>query len=200
MYPDGEYDLAGFCVGVVEKTRVIDGRAIAPGDVVLLGLASSGAHSNGYSLVRRILDRAKPDLAADFDGRPLADALLAPTRIYVKPVLALLPEVPVKGIAHITGGGLVENVPRVLPEGVRAALDARAWPLPPLFRWLQAHGNVADAEMHRVFNCGIGMVLVVAAGDAARAIEHLRAAGETVHRIGVIERRPDGSARTVVAG
>ncbi len=198
MYPDGEYDLAGFCVGVVEKTRVIDGRTIAPGDVVL-GLASSGAHSNGYSLVRRILERAKPDLAANLDGRPLADALLAPTRIYVKPVLALLQEVPVKGIAHITGGGLVENIPRVLPEGVRAALDARAWPLPPLFRWLQAQGNVADAEMHRVFNCGIGMVLVVAAGDAARAIEHLRAAGETVHRIGMIERRPDGSPATVVA-
>ena len=198
MYPDGEYDLAGFCVGVVEKTRVIDGRSIAPGDVVL-GLGSSGAHSNGYSLIRRILDRAKPDLAADFHGRPLADALLAPTRIYVKPVLALLQEIPVKGLAHITGGGLVENIPRVLPEGVRAALDARAWPLPPLFRWLQAQGNVADAEMHRVFNCGIGMVLVVAAADAVRAIEHLRAAGETVHRIGVIERRPDGSPQAVVA-
>jgi phosphoribosylformylglycinamidine cyclo-ligase len=199
MYPDGEYDLAGFCVGVVEKTRVIDGRAIAPGDVVL-GLASSGAHSNGYSLIRRILERAKPDLAADFHGRPLADALLAPTRIYVKPVLALLQAVPVKGIAHITGGGLVENIPRVLPEGVRAALDSRAWPLPPLFRWLQAQGNVAEAEMHRVFNCGIGMALVVAPEDAGRATEHLRAAGETVHRIGVIERRPDGSPHTVVAG
>jgi phosphoribosylformylglycinamidine cyclo-ligase len=197
MYPDGEYDLAGFCVGVVEKSRVIDGRTIAPGDVVL-GLASSGAHSNGYSLVRRILERAKPDLAADFHGRPLGDALLAPTRIYVKPVLALLAEVQVKGIAHITGGGVVENVPRVLPNGVRAVLDVRAWPLPPLFRWLQAHGNVADAEMHRVFNCGIGMVLVVAERDAARAAERLRAAGETVYRIGAIERRPDGAPATVV--
>jgi phosphoribosylformylglycinamidine cyclo-ligase len=197
MYPDGEYDLAGFCVGVVEKSRVIDGRTIAPGDVVL-GLASSGAHSNGYSLVRRILERAKPDLAVDFHGRPLGDALLAPTRIYVKPVLALLAEVQVKGIAHITGGGVVENVPRVLPNGVRAVLDVRAWPLPPLFRWLQAHGNVADAEMHRVFNCGIGMVLVVAERDAARAAERLRAAGETVYRIGAIERRPDGAPATVV--
>ena len=197
MYPDGEYDLAGFCVGVVEKSRVIDGRAIAPGDVVL-GLASSGAHSNGYSLVRRILERAKPDLAADFHGRPLGEALLAPTRIYVKPVLALVAEVPVKGIAHITGGGLVENVPRVLPKGVRAVLDARAWPLPPLFRWLQEQGNVADAEMHRVFNCGIGMVLVVAAQDAERAAAHLRAAGETVHRIGAIEPRPAGSPPTIV--
>ena len=198
MYADGEYDLAGFCVGVVEKSRVIDGRAIAPGDVVL-GLASSGAHSNGYSLIRRILERAKPDLAGDFHGRPLADALIAPTRIYVKPVLALLAEVPVKGLAHITGGGLVENIPRVLPEGVRAALDAGAWPLPPLFRWLQAEGNIADAEMHRVFNCGIGMVLVVAERDAERAIERLRVAGETVSRIGVVERRPAGSAATVVA-
>jgi len=197
MYPDGEYDLAGFCVGVVEKSRVIDGRAIAPGDVVL-GLASSGAHSNGYSLVRRILERGKPDLAADFHGRPLGEALLAPTRIYVKPVLALVAEVPVKGIAHITGGGLVENVPRVLPKGVRAVLDARAWPLPPLFRWLQEQGNVADAEMHRVFNCGIGMVLVVAAQDAERAAAHLRAAGETVHRIGAIEPRPAGSPPTIV--
>jgi phosphoribosylformylglycinamidine cyclo-ligase len=199
MYPDGEYDLAGFCVGVVEKSGVIDGRAIAPGDAVL-GLASSGAHSNGYSLVRRILERSKPDLAADFHGRPLGEALLAPTRIYVKPVLALLQEVPVKGIAHITGGGLIENIPRVLPEGVRAALDRSAWPLPPLFRWLQAHGNVADGEMHRVFNCGIGMVLVVAERDAAPAIERLRAAGETVYRIGVIEARPAGSPATVVAG
>ena len=198
MYADGEYDLAGFCVGVVEKSRVIDGRAIAPGDVVL-GLASSGAHSNGYSLIRRILERAKPDLAADFHGRPFAEVLLAPTRIYVKPVLALLAEVPVKGLAHITGGGLVENIPRVLPEGVRAVLDAGAWPLPPLFRWLQAEGNIADAEMHRVFNCGIGMVLVVAERDAERAIERLRVAGETVSRIGVVERRPAGSAATVVA-
>jgi phosphoribosylformylglycinamidine cyclo-ligase len=208
MYPEGEYDLAGFCVGVVEKSRVIDGRAIAPGDAVL-GLASSGAHSNGYSLIRRILERTgwegkgpipspKPDLAADFHGRPLADALLAPTRIYVKPVLALLQEVPVKGLAHITGGGLVENIPRCLPDGVRAALDAGAWPLPPLFRWLQEQGGVADAEMHRVFNCGIGMVLVVAERDAARATERLRAAGETAHRIGVIERRPDGSAAAIV--
>ncbi len=209
MYPDGEYDLAGFCVGVVEKSGVIDGRAIAPGDAVL-GLASSGAHSNGYSLIRRIVDRTgwegkgpipspRPDLAAGLDGRPLAELLLAPTRIYVKPVLALLREVPVKGIAHITGGGLVENVPRVLPDGVRAVLDARAWPLPPLFRWLQAQGNVADGEMHRVFNCGIGMVLILAERDAGRAAELLRAAGETVFRIGAIERRPEGSPATVVA-
>jgi phosphoribosylformylglycinamidine cyclo-ligase len=197
MYPDGEYDLAGFCVGVVEKDRVIDGRGIVPGDVVL-GLASSGAHSNGYSLVRRILERAKPDLAADFHGRPLGDVLLEPTRIYVKPVLKLLDEVPVKGLAHITGGGLLENVPRVLPEGVRAVLERSAWPLPPLFAWLQVQGNVPDVEMHRVFNCGIGMIVVVAAGDADRAEATLRSAGETVFRIGRIERRPVGGAGTVV--
>jgi phosphoribosylformylglycinamidine cyclo-ligase len=197
MYPPGEYDLAGFCVGVVEKNAVIDGRGIVPGDAVL-GLASSGAHSNGYSLVRRILERAQPDLSADFHGRPLADALLEPTRIYVKPVLKLLGEVKVKGLAHITGGGLVENVPRCLPEGVRAVLDKGAWPLPPLFRWLQEHGNVADAEMHRVFNCGIGMVVVVAPTDADRAATLLRSSGETVYRIGAIEPRPEGGAATVV--
>jgi len=197
MYPDGEYDLAGFCVGVAERDRVIDGRGIAPGDVVL-GLASSGAHSNGYSLVRRILERARPDLGADFHGRPLADVLLEPTRIYVKPVLRLLGEVPVKGLAHITGGGLVENVPRVLPDGVQAVLERSAWPLPPLFRWLQEAGGVADAEMHRVFNCGIGMAVVVASADAEAATALLRAAGETVHRIGAIAARPAGAAATVV--
>jgi phosphoribosylformylglycinamidine cyclo-ligase len=192
MYPEGEYDLAGFCVGVVEKDGVIDGRTIAAGDAVL-GLASSGAHSNGYSLIRRILERARPDLAADFHGRPLADVLMAPTRIYVKPVLGLAREVPVKGLAHITGGGLVENVPRVLPEGVRAVLDPGAWPLPPLFRWLQAQGGLADAELYRVFNCGIGMVVVTAAADAERAADALAAAGETVYRLGEIERRPAGA-------
>jgi phosphoribosylformylglycinamidine cyclo-ligase len=190
MYPAGEYDLAGFCVGVVEKDGVIDGRDIAAGDAVL-GLASSGAHSNGYSLIRRILDRAQPDFAADFHGRPLADVLMAPTRIYVKPVLGVMQEVRVKGLAHITGGGLVENVPRILPEGARATLDRRTWPLPPLFRWLQEQGGIPDAELHRVFNCGIGMVAIVAARDADRAARAFGAAGETVYRLGVIERRPD---------
>ena len=197
MYPAGEYDLAGFCVGVVEKDGVIDGRAIVPGDVVL-GLASSGAHSNGYSLIRRILERARPDLTGDFHGRPLADVLIEPTRIYVKPVLKLLGEVRVKGLAHITGGGLVENVPRVLPDSVRAVLDKSAWPLPPLFLWLQEQGNVAETEMHRVFNCGIGMVVVVASGDLDRASTLLRSAGETVYRIGLIEPRSTGGAATVV--
>ena len=175
MYPQGEYDLAGFCVGVVEKERALDGRSIRPGDVVL-GLASSGAHSNGYSLIRKIVARSAPP----FD-------LLEPTRIYVKPVLKLLEAVPVKGLAHITGGGITGNVPRILPRGVSARIRKSAWPRPALFEWLQREGKVAEDEMFRVFNCGIGMVAVVAAGDAQRAARELRAAGETVHEIGSIE-------------
>lgn len=197
MYPDGEYDLAGFAVGAVEKSRLIDGRGIEPGDVVL-GLASSGVHSNGYSLVRKIIERAQPDLNADFDGRSLADALMEPTRIYVKPVLGLLDKVSVKGIAHITGGGLLENVPRILNEKLTAELDSRNWPLPPLFAWLQREGGVADAEMHRVFNCGIGMVLVVSPDDAALASGLLSAAGEVVWNLGTIRRRAQDEAQTLV--
>jgi phosphoribosylformylglycinamidine cyclo-ligase len=198
MYPAGEYDLAGFCVGVAEKSAVIDGRDIGPGDVVL-GLASSGAHSNGYSLIRRILARAKPDLAADFHGRPFADVLMAPTRIYVKPVLALMRALRVKGLAHITGGGLVENIPRVLPDRVRAVLQRSAWPMPPLFDWLREQGKVAEGEMHRVFNCGIGMVVVVASADADRAQRLLQEAGETVYRIGAIEPRAANTPQSVIA-
>ena len=179
MYPEGEYDLAGFCVGVVEKEAIIDGHSIAPGDAIL-ALASSGAHSNGYSLVRRILERSRPDAA-------LLDALMQPTRIYVKPILSLIESVPVKGLAHITGGGITGNVPRIFPKGVSAKIRGNAWPRPPLFQWLQREGGVADDEMHRVFNCGIGMVLVVAAGDASRAAEKLRAMGETVYEIGTVE-------------
>ncbi|MGB8433923.1 MAG: phosphoribosylformylglycinamidine cyclo-ligase [Burkholderiales bacterium] len=188
MYPEGEYDVAGFAVGVAEKSRLIDGRSIAAGDVVL-GLASSGAHSNGYSLVRKILERSAPDVAADFHGRPLADVLLEPTRIYVKALLALMHDVRVKGCAHITGGGITENVPRVLPESVCAIIEKRAWPRPPLFDWLQGEGGVAEGEMHRVFNCGIGMVVIVAKDEVARAVASLEAAGEAVYRIGRIEAR-----------
>jgi phosphoribosylformylglycinamidine cyclo-ligase len=196
MYPDGEYDLAGFCVGVVERDSIVDGRAIAPGDV-LLGLASSGAHSNGYSLVRKILERVRPDLRADFDGRPLGDVLLEPTRIYARAVLALLAALPVKGIAHITGGGLTGNVPRMLPRGTRAVIEGRAWPRPALFDWLQREGGVAEAEMHRVFNCGIGMVIALSADDAGRAQALLVEAGETVFEIGRIE-RGDAAVEAVV--
>lgn len=197
MYPAGEYDLAGFAVGAVEKAKIIDGQSIVPGDAVL-GLASSGAHSNGYSLIRRIVERAKPDMAADFHGKPFADALIAPTRIYVKSMLKLMESVTVKGMAHITGGGLTGNVPRVLPENVAAVIEKSAWTLPPLFQWLQREGNVADEEMHRVFNCGIGMVVIVAAADAARAKERLTALGETVYALGRIEARTAGQEQTLI--
>ena len=197
MYSAGEYDLAGFAVGVVEKQRIIDGSRIVAGDVIL-GLASSGAHSNGYSLIRRIIATKGVDLSADFHGRALADVMLEPTRIYVRPVLKLLKGIAVKGLAHITGGGLVENVPRVLPAGLAARIERAAWRLPPLFRWLQAEGNIADAELYRVFNCGIGMVAVVATADAARALKILTATGETVWRIGRIERRRKNAAQVVI--
>ena len=197
MYPPGEYDLAGFAVGVVEKDRIIDGRRIAAGDAVL-GLASSGAHSNGYSLIRRILEREVIDLGSDFHGRPLGDVLLAPTRIYVKPVLALLQQIDVKGLAHVTGGGLLENLPRIVPDGLTAELEGDAWPRPPLFAWLQSMGGVAEQEMLRVFNCGIGMALVVSDEAAERAMQELRAAGESVFRIGRIRARRAGEAQTLI--
>ncbi|AKM29850.1 phosphoribosylformylglycinamidine cyclo-ligase [Pandoraea faecigallinarum] len=198
MYPDGEYDLAGFAVGAVEKSKIIDGKSIVPGDVVL-GLASSGAHSNGYSLVRKIIDVARPDLDADFHGQPLRDVLMAPTRIYVKPLLALMETLTVKGMAHITGGGIVENIPRVLQDHLTADIRQDAWTLPPLFQWLQEHGKVADAEMHRVFNCGIGMAVIVSAADADAAVTHLEASGETVYRLGTIRERKEGEAQTIVS-
>ena len=176
MYPEGEYDLAGFCVGVVEKERILDGRTIAPGDA-LLGLASSGAHSNGYSLIRKILERGKPP----FDP-------LVPTRIYVKPVLKLLESAPVKGLAHITGGGLVGNVPRILPKNVVAKIRKSAWPRPEVFQWLQQTGNVAEDEMWRAFNCGIGMVVVVPRDQVQAARTLLEREGETVYEIGAIEK------------
>ena len=198
MYPAGEYDLAGFAVGVVEKSRIIDGSTIAAGDAVL-GLASSGAHSNGYSLIRRIIAQNKIDLSAQLDGRTLSDLILVPTRIYVKPVLQLMEQLPVKGLAHITGGGLVDNVPRILPAHLTARLARASWPLPPLFEWLRQQGNVADDEMLRVFNCGIGMVVIVAAEHARQAGEALRAAGETAWRIGTVQARAVDEAQTVVS-
>lgn len=197
MYPDGEYDLAGFAVGAVEKSKIVDGRKIVPGDVIL-GLASSGVHSNGYSLVRKIISVANPDLNADFHGRPLADVLIEPTRIYVKPLLALMEAMEVKGMVHITGGGLVENIPRVLQPGLTAELHRDSWTMPPLFTWLQQHGGVADAEMHRVFNCGIGMTVIVSKENADAAEAHLRASGETVFRIGHIREQAAGEHQTVV--
>jgi phosphoribosylformylglycinamidine cyclo-ligase len=197
MYPAGEYDLAGFAVGAAEKDKLINGSTIAAGDAVL-GLASSGAHSNGYSLIRKIIERSGIDLNADFHGRPLRDVVLAPTRIYVKPLLALMEQLPVKGMAHITGGGLLENIPRVLPENLTAVLRKNSWDMPPLFTWMQQEGNVAEKEMHRTFNCGIGMAVIVAAADAERAMQLLRGAGETVWQIGSVEQRAEGQPQTVV--
>ncbi|MDO8208451.1 MAG: phosphoribosylformylglycinamidine cyclo-ligase [Gallionella sp.] len=198
MYPVGEYDLAGFAVGVVEKANIITGNDIAPGDVVL-GMASNGAHSNGYSLVRKIIERASPDLSAKFDGeRTLRDVIMAPTRIYVKPLLALMQSLTIKGMAHITGGGITENVPRVLPSSVVADIDSKSWQMPKLFHWLQEQGGVAEQEMYRTFNCGIGMVVIVAAADADKAISQLQAAGETVSRIGVIRARNGSEHQTHV--
>ena len=198
MYSPGEYDLAGFAVGVVEKDQILDGSRIAQGDVVL-GLASSGAHSNGYSLIRRILERDATELSSDFHGRPLADVLLAPTRIYVKPVLALMQQVQIKGLAHITGGGLLENLPRILESHLTAELQRDAWPQPPLFSWLQGKGGVSDQEMLRVFNCGIGMVAVVGEDEAQSALQQLGAAGERAYRIGRVRARRAGETQTLVA-
>ena len=186
MYHDGDYDLAGFCVGIVEKDSILDGAATRPGDVVI-GLASSGAHSNGFSLIRRIVERRGSDYGELVDGVALIDRLMAPTRIYVKPVLQLLRQVPVHGIAHITGGGLIDNLPRVIPDGLEVELRRAAWPRDPLFDWLQRHGNVDDAEMLRVFNCGIGMTVQVAPADAERALMALRACGEAAMAIGVVQ-------------
>jgi phosphoribosylformylglycinamidine cyclo-ligase len=197
MYPPGEYDLAGFAVGVVEKRGIVDGRGIAAGDVVL-GLASSGAHSNGYSLIRRILERSRPDFAAPLNGQPFADAIMAPTRIYVKPVLELLKSLPVKGMAHITGGGLTGNVPRILPERLVAEIDAGAWTLPPLFDWLRKAGSVAPAEMYRTFNCGVGFVIVVDPAGADAAVETLAELGEAVFRIGRIRARQGNEPQTLI--
>ena len=197
MYPEGEYDLAGFAVGAVEKSGMIDGTTIAPGDIIL-GLASSGAHSNGYSLIRKIIDRAGAKSTDDFYGQTLSDVVMAPTRIYVKSLLALMSKLTVKGMAHITGGGLVENVPRVLPEATQAVLHRSAWTLPKLFQWLQEKGGVEDAEMHRVFNCGIGMVVIVNAADAAAAKAQLESTGETVYQLGEIVARPAGAHQTIV--
>ncbi len=198
MYPVGEYDLAGFAVGVVEKAKIITGEHIVAGDVVL-GLASNGAHSNGYSLVRKIIERSHPDLNAKFDGdRSLADCIMAPTRLYVKPLLALMQQLTVKGMAHITGGGITENVPRVLPTNVVADIDSKTWQMPKLFHWLREQGNVEAQEMFRTFNCGIGMVVIVSAQDADAAIKHLQATGETVSRIGVIRARNGDEHQTQV--
>ena len=198
MYAAGEYDLAGFAVGVVEKDAIIDGRSIAAGDVVI-GIASSGPHSNGFSLIRKIVEAKHVHFEMPFEGRTLGDVLLEPTRIYVRPLLRLFGEVRVKGMAHITGGGLVENIPRVLPNKLQARLERKRWTRPGIFDWLQREGKVSDAEMHRVFNCGIGMVVVLAATDAKRALVVLEDAGERAQQIGeIVERAPRAPHAVIV--
>jgi phosphoribosylformylglycinamidine cyclo-ligase len=199
MYDPNEYDLAGFAVGLVEKSRIIDGKAIVPGDAVI-GLTSSGPHSNGYSLIRRVIAVSSADLYDKFDNeRTLGEALLEPTRIYVKPVLKLLEQVAIKGMAHITGGGLTENIPRVLPENTCARLERASWPSLPIFDWLQRKGGIEDREMTRTFNCGIGMVLVVAAEHAAQALATLTDLGVEAYRIGAIAAREMGEPQAVVS-
>ena len=185
MYSKGDYDLAGFCVGIVEKNAIIDGSKVQAGDT-LIGIASSGPHSNGYSLIRKVLEVSQADLNQDLDGQKLGDALLAPTRIYVKSILQLLEQLDIHAMSHITGGGLLENLPRVMPENTRAQLDASSWQMPAVFQWLQQQGNIEQSEMYRTFNCGVGMVLVVNSEDTEQAIELLSANGETAWKIGEV--------------
>jgi phosphoribosylformylglycinamidine cyclo-ligase len=185
MYHGADYDLAGFCVGVVEKEAIIDGSKTRADDVVL-GLPSSGPHSNGFSLIRKILHLSDADIQADLQGTSLIDRLMAPTRIYVKPLLKLMGEVPLHGLSHITGGGLLDNIPRVLPDGLECVLERRSWRCEPVFDWLQQQGKITDAEMYRVFNCGIGMTVHVASSDAQRAIGLLSEAGQEALVIGEI--------------
>jgi len=191
MYHGDDYDLAGFCVGVVERDRIIDGARIAAGDVII-GLASSGPHSNGYSLIRKLVAIAKADENTQLDGKLLFDRLLTPTRIYVKSMLALAQKVTVKGFAHITGGGITDNIPRVLPEGFEVALHRRSWARDPVFDWLAATGKIAAPEMYRTFNCGIGMIVVVAPADVDVALAALKASGETASIIGGVGRGARG--------
>jgi phosphoribosylformylglycinamidine cyclo-ligase len=198
MYPAGEYDLAGFAVGVVEKSKILTGQDVKPGDLVL-GLGSSGVHSNGFSLVRKCIERAGDALPATLDGQPFRQAVMAPTRLYVKSVLAALAVHPIKALAHITGGGLLENIPRVLPDGLAAHLVKGSWPQSQLFAWLQRTAAIDDLEMNRTFNNGIGMVVVISADHAEACADHLRAAGEQVYVIGTIAARGDSSAAVVVS-
>lgn len=193
MYSGDDYDLAGFCVGVVEEDGVIDGTKVGAGDA-LIGLASSGPHSNGYSLVRKIIEVSGADLSEKFGDSTLGEALLEPTRIYVKSVLEAIEKYDVRALSHITGGGLLENLPRVMPETTTAKIDASSWAMPEIFKWLQANGNVEATEMYRTFNCGVGMVLVVPSQQAADVINFFNAQGEQAFQIGEIAAGRDGEA------
>ena len=199
MYEGDDYDLAGFCVGVVEKDKIISGNTVAAGDA-LIGLASSGPHSNGYSLIRKIIEVSGADVQGDLDGKPLADHLMAPTRIYVKSLLALIEKFEVKALAHITGGGITENVPRVLPAATNAVIDTQSWQWPTVFKWLQEKGNVDTREMYRTFNCGVGMILAVPANQAQAVVAELNGAGEQAWIIGSIETSNEDAAKVVLQG
>jgi phosphoribosylformylglycinamidine cyclo-ligase len=196
MYQGEDYDLAGFCVGVVEREQIIDGSRVQAGDA-LIALGSSGPHSNGYSLIRKVLEHSAADLGQALGDTTLGEALLAPTTIYVKPLLALLAQTPVHAMAHITGGGLLENLPRVLPAGCRAQVNTGSWQWPAVFRWLQDAGNIAEQEMYRTFNCGVGMVLCVPAGSADSALSALQQQGLYCWRLGQIEPGEPGVTLTV---
>jgi phosphoribosylformylglycinamidine cyclo-ligase len=196
MYPAGEYDLAGFAVGAVEKSKILTGQNVQAGDVVL-GLSSSGVHSNGFSLVRKVIERAGANTPATLDGQPFKQAIMAPTRLYVKSVLAALAQHPIKALAHITGGGLLENIPRVLPDGLAAHLRLGSWPRSELFAWLQTTAGIDDIEMNRTFNNGIGMVVVIDAAHAKDCAQTLQDLGESVHTIGVIAPKGDGASVVV---
>ena len=202
MYEGEDYDLAGFCVGVVEKDEIIDGSNVSAGDV-LIGLSSSGPHSNGYSLIRKILDfkginTSSGDLNQELDGTPLKDALMTPTRIYVKSILGLMKHMPVHALSHITGGGLLENLPRVLPEKTSAVIDTASWQIPEVFKWLQEMGNVEETEMYRTLNCGVGMVICVAADKQDEALQHLRDAGEAPWVIGHIDHADENDEAVIL--
>ncbi len=194
MYATGEYDLAGFCVGAVERADIIDGSTVAAGDA-LIGIASSGPHSNGYSLIRKVLEVSDDNLITEFEGRTLGDVLLEPTRIYVAAIKQLLSKCDVKTLSHITGGGLTENLPRVIPENVQVTIDTQSWSLPPIFKWLQNEGNIEPQEMHRTFNCGVGMVVCVSDKDKGAAIQCLKTSGESAWEIGKVEIRQEGDER-----
>jgi phosphoribosylformylglycinamidine cyclo-ligase len=197
MYPEGEYDLAGFAVGVVEKNEIIDGKTIQSGDAVI-GLASSGAHSNGYSLIRKIISNAKADFSGPFDGKTLKDIVMEPTKLYVKSILKLKETIQIKGMAHITGGGITENIPRILRENLMAEIRSSSWPLPKLFQWLQEKGNILNVELYRTFNCGIGMAIVIDQKDVAKAKKILQESDEIVYEIGVIRKRESNEDATMV--
>jgi phosphoribosylformylglycinamidine cyclo-ligase len=196
MYHDGDYDLAGFCVGIVEKNKIIDGTRIKPGDA-LLALASSGPHSNGYSLIRKIIEVNQIDLSAPFHESNLGHTLLQPTRIYVQTILQLLTEVDVLGLAHITGGGITENLPRILPTETTAIINKKSWQWPPIFTWLQEQGKIAETEMFRTFNCGVGMVICVKQEQVAKSLKTLRELGEDAWQIGEITLREESTSSAI---